>query len=311
MLGADNQTSPTGTVLRFENALTDRWGDFSLNGHATTVRGITSPATGLNGIENINIAPNGCGFADFAVAPTTVGTLTVNTQAGDDFNFSGYIADAVHVWAGLDPATVPAVALVKTGEGTQRLAAGSWQYGYFLFTGGTTVKAGVLDISSVNSFFDEANPEAGIQLGFTPNSSITLEAGTLLASGLLQNTITRGETTSGTLEAGGTAYLVLDVNKAVDIAAAVIDPGHTLSLTSGGTNVIDDVSGSSGTLVVTGDTVLVSNSINVDTLQIGGVAPVAYVVVPPPGNSAPVPEPSAMLLLAIAGALIAWFRLRK
>ncbi len=176
-----------------------------------------------------------------------MGTLTVNPQEGDVYNYSGYIADWVHAWAGLDTSTVPPVALVKTGPGTQQLAAGAiWQWGYFVYTGGTTVQDGVLDISAVNSVYDENNPGAGIQIGFTPNGSIALEGGTLLASGLLQDTITRGATTSGTLEAGGTVYPILEVSKAVDIAAAVIDDGHTLSLTSGGVNVIDTVTGSGG-----------------------------------------------------------------
>jgi hypothetical protein len=73
-----------------------------------------------------------------------------------------------------------------------------------------------------------------------------------------------------------------------------------LELVSGTTNSIDHVTGD-GSLHVAAGTTLNAISINVDTLTIGGA---------PHAAAAAVPEPSAFVLLALAGlgSLLAWCR---
>jgi hypothetical protein len=283
------------------------WLEFALNGNSTTVGGLsTITADGLSVVTNTQGLSTAVGYPFYGLA-TTPATLTIDTKTStDNFSWTGYMANAI--WF---PSETGTLALVKTGPGTQTFVpSGVWGRDGFVFTGGTTVKEGVLDISALNTTFNDLQPANGLYGGFTKNGTISLEGGTLLASGLLQDTIIRGSLTSGTLEAGGTTYPILEVNKAVDIAAAVIDDGHSLSLTSGGVNYIDTVTGTGGSLYVTGaGTTLTSLSINVDTLQIGGVAPVSYVTISVPPATA-VPEPSTLVLLVLAGlgALAAWRR---
>jgi autotransporter-associated beta strand protein len=139
----------------------------------------------------------------------------------------------------------------------------------------------------------------------TYSGPTTIEAGTLQinATNVLTGEVVRGSTTSGTLEVGGTDT-TLTATGIVDLGAAVIGEGNTLVIGSNvpsTTNVIDQVTGN-GTLQVIGSgTKLSSSSIHVDTLIIGG----------PANNLSAVPEPSTILLFAIAGALGAWFQLRK
>jgi hypothetical protein len=283
------------------------WLEFALNGNSTTVGGLsTTDIGGLNLVQNSQGLSTVVGYPFYSVA-TTPATLTIDTQVTTaPFVWTGYTSDGL--WY---PSSTGKLTIVKTGPGTQTfVSSGIWGRDGFNHTGGTIVKEGVLDISALNSTFNDLQPGLGIYGGFTKDGAITLEGGTLLASGLLQDTVTRGSLTSGTLEAGGTTYPILEVNKAVDIAAAVIDDGHSLSLTSGGANVIDTVTGTGGSLYVVGtDTTLTSQSINVDTLQIGGTAPVSYVTISVPPAMA-VPEPSTLVLLVLAGlgGLMAWRR---
>jgi autotransporter-associated beta strand protein len=136
----------------------------------------------------------------------------------------------------------------------------------------------------------------------------TLEDGVLKidATNVLAGDIVRGASTSGTLEVGGAAT-ELTASGLVDIGEAVIGAGNTLTLlpTGSSTDLTIDVVSGEGTLQVLGTATLTAQSIVVDTLVIGNAGGAASAAV------SAVPEPSAMLLLAIAGSLIAWFRLRK
>jgi autotransporter-associated beta strand protein len=318
MLGADNQTSATDTVVRLMNSRTDWWVNFALNGHATTVRGITSDPNGLNGIDNLTIAPNGNGFADFMVTPTTQGTLTINTQAGDDFTYTSYIADYVHVWAGLDVSTVGKVALVKDGPGIQRLTPGAvWTAGYYIYTGGTTVKDGVLDVSTVTSF--------------TPNSPVSIEGGELrlgdsfvgqvfssvtLKSGYLTGLETIASTSDYDVQDGlatvgltGAVGLTKTTGGVVTLSGPLTYAGNTDiqagTLEIAGTATLTTITGSDGALTVCTGASLTAASIQVDTLTIGG-APTHT-----PPLAATVPEPCSIVLLALAGMMIGWFKFRN
>jgi hypothetical protein len=302
---ADNQTS-TDTVVYFNSPPYPdyvEWAVFDLNGFATTVRGIvTIPGTdGLNGVENLSISHN-LGDPNWLPEPATTGTLTIMTQDGDDFVYTGYIADAYHIWEGMG--TVAPLALIKDGKGTQELTPGGiWgSNGAYIYTGGTTVKDGTLDVSAVGAF--------------TPGSLITLEGGTLIAGNELSGPITRGATTSGTLEAGGTTFTSLTLTGQVDIGAAVVDADHTLVLApaiESTMDVIDAVTGAGDLQVGGTGTTLTSGSVSVRTLTVG--AGNKLVIAPPSGGlagaPAPVPEPSTLVLLALAGLAYAWYRLRK
>ncbi|MBN2578718.1 MAG: autotransporter-associated beta strand repeat-containing protein [Pirellulales bacterium] len=264
------------------------WIEVSMNGHSQTVGGLDSPetqrASPWNAIANTSTLAAAVGFADYP-RPTTGGTLTINTvNVEDDYTYSGKIFDGYE--------SDPSLAVVKDGPGTQRFVPGfAGPDGEYTYTGGTTVKAGTLDVSAVGQF--------------TPNSPITLEGGTLIAGNELSGTVSRLDAThSGTLVAGGETFDTLVLRGAADIGAAVIETDHTLYVTAE-TNVIDQVTGDDGTLQVTTDASLTSASITVGTLIIGGAAPA------PASSPSPVPEPSTLVLLALAGAAFGWFRLRK
>lgn len=78
-------------------------------------------------------------------APAT-STLTINSQSGDNFTFSGSIVDGSSLNALLGTsATNVAVAVTKTGAGTQKFS------GTNSYTGITTVSAGTLLINGNNS----------------------------------------------------------------------------------------------------------------------------------------------------------------
>jgi hypothetical protein len=279
----------TAAVITFnQDNTSEGWAEFSMNGHSQTVGGLDSPETQrdspANGIDNGFTLGTVLGIDSYP-RPATTGTLTVNTvHAADDYTYSGEIFD------GLDGDL--SLSIVKDGPGTQRFLPGvAGPNGNYAYTGGTTVKAGTLDVSAVGLF--------------TPNSPITLAGGTLIAGNELSGTVTRLDAThSGTLEAGGTAFNTLTLRGAADIGAAVIDADHSLILTAA-SNVIDRVAGAgSSTLQVTTDAALTSGSIAVGTLTIGGAAPA-----PAP---APVPEPGTLVLLIAAGlAAGGWLRLRK
>ncbi|MBN2579090.1 MAG: PEP-CTERM sorting domain-containing protein [Pirellulales bacterium] len=293
VLVKDNQTGPD-CVVHFDSPSYPAqalWTELSLQGHTTTVRGLVSEVLdGLNGVENACIAPAFGSTDPEMQLPADPGNLTIKTKTGDDFTFAGYMGDTIHI-AG----TVGAMSLVKDGPGTQRFLPTIWgPGGLYIYTGGTTVKDGTLDVSALGAF--------------TPNSPIVLEGGTLIAGNVLSGPVSRGDTTSGTLEAGGTTYTTLACTGLVDIGEAVIDAGHTLEISNTtATNVIDVVTGASdSTLHVTTDASLTSSSITVGTLTIGGTPP------PPPSSaSTVVPEPSTWVLLALGSLAFAWFRLRK
>ncbi|MBN2578630.1 MAG: PEP-CTERM sorting domain-containing protein [Pirellulales bacterium] len=194
-------------------------------------------------------------------ADGTVGTLTVNSTSPDDY-FRGIIRDGF----GGVPSTGK-FALTKAGSGTLTIASLT---GYLAYTGLTTIEDGTLKF---------------------------------LASHTLSGDFVRGTTTSGTLAVsdtgGGGTTLVL--NGLVDLGAATIDAGDSLIVTSAA-NIIDVVTGETGsTLQVTTGASLTSSSITVGTLTIGGAPPASAPSMAQTVGMAPVPEPSTVILLALAG----------
>jgi hypothetical protein len=300
ILGGDNQTT-NNTIVQMNSVqypTIGRWTDFSLNGHATTIRGLVTPTNdGINGVENGQIE-YALGMTAIPVA-TTPGQLTIDAkEATDVFSYAGYICDNYH---GM-PAIAPALSIVKTGPGTQKFTASpiwaaSLQFGY---TGGTTVKEGTLDVSTLSTF--------------TPSQAIHLEGGTLLAGNLSAANLDRGSlgtAATGTLEVGGTTFTSLTLTGAVNIAAAKLDAGQTLVIAPANPAIADviDVITGAGTVQVADNATLTSRSIVVDSLVIGG-APVVTPSSAAATSFQAVPEPSTLALLVLAGlsALLAWRR---
>jgi autotransporter-associated beta strand protein len=135
----------------------------------------------------------------------------------------------------------------------------------------------------------------------TINAGTMAFSGSLMPSGLLA--LAGPVSGDGTLEVfdDGETPTVLKLTGETNLGSAVIGAADTLELASGTANAIGSVTGD-GTLHVTDETTLTATTIAVDTLVIGGA---------PHAAAAAVPEPSVFALLAIAGIVIAWFRLKK
>jgi hypothetical protein len=170
---------------------------------------------------------------------------------------------------------------------------------------GNLVKSG--DGKQNLTLFVDANPKTDTSGPYT--GTTTIDAGTLSFSGskmtgglLTLAGAVSGAGTLGVFDDGATPT-VLQITAETNLANAVIGATDTLELASSTVNSIGNVAGD-GTLHVTDGTTLISTSIAVDTLVIGG-APTTT----PTATS--VPEPGVLALLAIAGIAIAWFRLKK
>lgn len=89
------------------------------------------------------------------------------------------------------------------------------------------------------------------------------------------------------------------------IASSLITNNDVLQI-DGGEHSLNLVDGT-GTMYVLGSSTVTASSIAQDSLVIGGSAPAPAAAV----TANPVPEPNTLLLLALAGGLLAWFRRRK
>jgi autotransporter-associated beta strand protein len=343
---ADNQTT-TNTVVHFNSpsyAARSQWTNFALNGHATTVRGlVTLNPDGLNGVDNLSIAHN---LGVSAIPdPTGPGTLTITTQDGDNFVYAGYIRDHTHDWAGMP--TIPPLAIVKDGPGTQTFVTNTtlgtidtvlgqnadlsniygWgPYAMFHYTGGTTVKGGTLDISGAQYFTwaphiaSYTRPDGTTVPEVTEyHSPMSVEGGTLalgaifeqnfssvaLKSGSITGSVTLTSQTDFDMQAGSASVGLAGAVRLMKTTAGTVTLTGPLTYTgdtivNAGTLNVTNLTASPHVYVATGAT-LNATSIVADTLTIGG---------PQLASAAAVPEPSTLLLLALAGlgALPAWRR---
>jgi autotransporter-associated beta strand protein len=291
------------------------WVEFAMNGHSQTVGGLDSPETQrtgpLNAISNTCTLAAAMGFADYP-RPTTTGTLTIKTvNAGDDYTYSGRIFNGFE-------GDLP-LSIVKDGPGTQRFVPGiDATDGVYSYTGGTTVKAGKLDVGAVGKF--------------TPNAPVSVEGGELalgdaydqvfssvaLKTGMLTGSKTVASTSDFDMQAGlatvglaGDVGLVKTTAGTVTLAGPLTYSGNTEvqagTLEIAGDATLTTVTGADvGTLKVCDGSSLTATSIQVGTLVIGGTP--TYTAPPAP---AAVPEPSTFVLLVLASLAFAWFWRRK
>jgi hypothetical protein len=183
---------------------------------------------------------------------------------------------------------------VKSGAGKQSLTLQSgdpypWMLGSAgpYFTGTTTINEGTLAFS-----------------------------GSLMAGGLL--TLPGNISGAGTLEVFDDTVTptVLTLSGTVDLGNAVIGATDTLVLApavASTADAIGQVTGDGDLQVGGTGTTLTSGRVSVRMLTVGAGNKV--VIAPPSGGlagaPAPVPEPSTLVLLALAGLAYAWYRLRK
>jgi hypothetical protein len=243
--------------------------------HADKIRAdlfFLAPQT-IGGLESVE--PTG---TVAAVALSGANILTIDNAA--DHSFTGYFEGTGN--------------LVKSGAGKQSLTLQSgdpypWMLGSAgpYFTGTTTINEGTLAFS-----------------------------GSLMAGGLL--TLSGNVSGAGTLEVFDDTVTptVLTLSGTVDLGNAVIGATDTLVLApavASTADAIGQVTGDGDLQVGGTGTTLTSGRVSVRMLTVGAGNKV--VIAPPSGGlagaPAPVPEPSTLVLLALAGLAYAWYRLRK
>ena len=217
---------------------------FRLNGFTETIGGLNSVGNGVKAaIENR-------GLGD--VTAYGAATLILNTIG--DYSYNGNIRD-------MDGGTGGgAIALTKTGTGTQTLNGG------LAYTGPTTVNAGTLVLSAFAT--SPATVHTGATLSGTggTSGSLGIDAGGTLAPGPVSGTgtLTAGDTViDGTyaFEIGGATGDRLSVTGSLDIDGATLDL-TVLSAPTASVYVIASYTGTrTGEFTVTGDPLPVGFSI--------------------------------------------------
>jgi len=146
-----------------------------------------SDATNARAPQIRSLSGNGTVTSLANSASVATSTLTINSQAGDDYTFGGSIVNGSSLNAALGTsANNVAVALTKTGAGIQRLSGTS------TYTGNTTVSAGTLIIDGslgASSNVSVANL-ARIGGDGTINGNLTLSNGALFVFDLNNTPLT-------------------------------------------------------------------------------------------------------------------------
>jgi autotransporter-associated beta strand protein len=134
---------------------------------------------------------------------STTGTLTINPQAGDTYEFSGNIVNGASM-SSIVPSAVGVIAITKTGAGTQILS------GTNSYTGATAVSAGALVFantgarsasSSVTTSGSTTTIGLGLDGGFTSSDVDSLFANTF--SGITMNSTASNVANVGVYTATG------------------------------------------------------------------------------------------------------------
>jgi autotransporter-associated beta strand protein len=214
---------PTTTIFRFGANANNR--RLQLQGFNQTLGGVDS--TGAGGNLFVQSAADNLSNAS--------ATLTLNVAAAQSYTFSGRMLDAGGT------ATNSALALVKSGSGTQVLSGDST---FVAYSGATTVNGGVLEFAGANSV---AN-----------NSAITLGGGTVRFSGggTRSNTITG----SGNLEKTGANSLTLSGNNTFAGATTISNGVLELARVGG-----PSLGSTTSVTVGTGATLLISQNEQVNS----------------------------------------------
>jgi autotransporter-associated beta strand protein len=162
---------------------------FRLNGHTETIAGLVSVGNGAKGVVENRGLGDGTGYG--------TGTLIINTAGDSAYSYNGGIRD-------MDGGTGGgAIALVKTGTGTQILSGG------LPFTGGIVVNEGTLVVNSATASAITVDG-TGILTGSGGTSAdLTVEAGGTFAPG---NPL--GVFTAGSARIAGTFAIELDATVA-------------------------------------------------------------------------------------------------
>ena len=229
VLGADEQIADTSVITWTAGGY---GGTLRTNGHTETIGGLNCTATGLDPV----IENRGNGDAT-----TTYGTGTVilNVTGSNVYTFNGHIRDADGGSGG------GAVALTKTGSGTQIMSGAN------AYSGSTTVNAGLLEVT-----------------GSLPVTPVTVTStGTLSGTGSLSGPLT--VQSGGTLTPG-----VSGVGTLTASAGTTIGGGGTLTGTGtlGGSVIVGSGGTLSGTGIITGTlTVQVGGDLAPGTAGIGNI----------------------------------------
>jgi autotransporter-associated beta strand protein len=292
---------------------------------ASGTTGVTSVSLGSAGGAGYKVAPvvviEGDGFGATAVAELTGGVVT-NIRVTNPG--TGYTtAPTVTLYGGgfTTAATATSVTgtdssaggLNKTGLGTLTLS------GLNTFTGPMTVEQGTLSIPTIANG-GSANPSpigastsdsANLVLGgggklLYTGAVATTDRGFTLAAGGGAIETAENLTFSGSVVGIGDGGLTKDgigtltLTGSVEYAGSTVINAGTLAF-SDNVATVADISGS-GSLAVYGTAVLTATSIQVDTLTIGGTGGAAL---------AAVPEPTTLVLLALAGIGMVGMKFRR
>ena len=207
VLGGNEQIADT-SVITWTGGSGVYGGTLRLNGFTETIGGLVATNGGDNVVENRG---NGDGVT------YGTGTLKINTTGSSSYTFSGTIRD-------MDGGTGGgAVAIVKSGTGTQTLT------GTNTYTGATTVSAGTLLVNG--SLANSATTVTGGTLGGTGTigGAVTIDSGAFLAPGAsIESLGVASADINGSLviEYDGTGAGTIDllaVTGLLDIAGSTVD----------------------------------------------------------------------------------------
>jgi autotransporter-associated beta strand protein len=300
---AASTTTVAGALeINLTNNATAVLGNLDLQGGTVALNtGNTGTATGTV----ISSLSGTSGTVRASTLASRTATLTITNASGAS-DFGGVVENG-NATAVLN--------LVKTGAGTQVLS------GINTYTGNTTVSAGTLQINGSTAAGSVVTVQAGGTLGGTGTvgGNTTIQAGATLAPGNSPGILSFGSNL--TLEGNvvmelnglgrGTGYDGIDVAGALAYGGGLVLNFGTTFVNGSSFNLFDFASSTDSFDTITLSGSYIGSLVNSGGIWSGNIGGQDFEFLQADGTLNVVPEPSAALLLALAGAGFAAHRMRS